>query len=159
MKIQYFFILVCLLGYFLVMTLAPRLEAKTISALISGDLTADWDFMQKNGGIKLDGTEKLGENKYRFLFKCDISQNKMDNIPGNKPKIIRQFLHRRTSGKIYVSIVYGKPAANLLGQKISAQVESSVCPALDISNIETGDYKVYFDDQRGPYLISEIELK
>ena len=154
-KSQVFFATLCFMIGLCGFIVSTSLEAKTISELMSGDLTADWDFMQKNGGIKLAGTEKLAKNKYQLMFKCDISQNK-DDI---KPRVIRQFLHRRTSGKIYVSIVYGKPASNLIGQKNTAKIESPICPALEISNIETGDYKVYFDDRRGPYLLSEIELK
>jgi hypothetical protein len=140
--------------------LAQSLLATTISEMMSGDKTASWDFIQKSGGLKLGATEKLAEKKYKINFECDISGiRKVTALPvqTNPGIIIRQFLHRRTSGKIYVSIIYGKPLAK--NKKDTRAFGSPVCPALELSDIETGDYKVYFDDQIGPYLLGAIELK
>ncbi len=131
----------------LILAAALNAQATSIKEAIheklTGDHTADWDFIQRAGGIRVGAVQKIKDQKYKVQIECDLSALHDDLV-------VRRLLQRRVSAKIYLSLIYGSS---------EAKEQSPICPPLELSGIETGDYKIYYDAKSGAYSIGNIELK
>ena len=117
---------------------------------VAQEKLADWGFIQSVGGIKI-GTPIKTHSGWQVPILCDVSGLKTFTVKPttlNSALVVAKVLSRFDNEKIYLRIIVSASKKN----------KTSECPPLDLSDLSTGAFEVFYDDPQLVQHLGKIEL-